>query len=103
MTKDAMGNLANAGVRAFADWAVNDDTAEKAAFRKDAAINLREALSRSTLAVPALTEDEIEFCSGWIFLARKDLGVDDPARLDAYLVERARETLGDGQIHVMNG
>jgi hypothetical protein len=103
MTSNAMGNLAASGLRAFADWAVNNDTAEKTAFRKDAAVNLREAISKSTLAMPALTEDEIEFCSGWIFFARQDLGVDDPAKLDAHLVERARATLADGQIHVMNG
>jgi hypothetical protein len=103
MTKDAMGNLATNGLRAFADWAVNDDSAEKAAFRKEAAVNLRDAISNSSLSMPALTEDEIDFCSGWIFLARTDLGVDDPARLDAHLVERARSTLADGQVHVMNG
>ena len=103
MASDDMGNLPEGGLKAFATWATENDSPEKQAFRKAAAINLRDAIAKSSIPLPALTSEEIEYCEGWIYLARKDLGVTDPGKLDQHLVDLAKSTLANGQIHVMNG
>ena len=99
MGSNDMGNLASGGVHDFAEWALKP---ENKAFRESAAVNLKDALAHTTGA-PPLSADEVEFCAGWIFLARMDLGTDNPEALDKHLVTRAQATLDNDMVHVMSG
>jgi hypothetical protein len=96
---DETGNLPTPGIKAFAEWAVEPEQSE---FRLAALQDLPQAI-KTYPDGPALSAEEVEFCEGWLYLARTEMAVDNEGDLDAALVEKARRHLADGQITTLNG
>jgi hypothetical protein len=96
MTK---GNLPSADINNFAKWAVE---AAQRDFRAAALNDLQDAINQFP-GSPHLTPEEVEFCEGWLYLARKEMEVDQEADLDKALVDKAKRHIIYDQITVMNG
>lgn len=94
------GNLPSPKINEFAKWAVEDGREE---FRAAALSDLQDAIIKFP-GSPELSAAEIEFCEGWLYLARKEMEVDEETDLDAALVEKARRhIIYEGDFTVMNG
>jgi hypothetical protein len=85
-------------IKKFADWAVKPD---QKAFRVAAATDLKDAIEKAPTA-PPLDAAEEQFCEGWIYLARFEIGADNP-NLDDELVKRAKAQIDKDQMTTMNG
>lgn len=96
---ETTGNAPTANVHELATWAVQPEQRE---FRLAAVRNLREALAKYPPQT-RLEEREIEFCEGWLYLARAEIGALGDDELDAMLVEKANKHLSPPGVIVMNG
>jgi hypothetical protein len=97
---DETGNLPTSGVEQFALWAIEPEQRD---FRLAALEDLPQAIQKYP-GGPALSAEEIEFCEGWLYLARKEMAVDEETDLDAALVEKARRHIEDaGQFQTLSG
>jgi hypothetical protein len=85
-----MGNDPTPNIHQFAQWAV---LPEQRDFRLAAITNLRDALDAAK-DDPHLEDDEIEFCEGWLYLARMEIGDVSDDELDKQLVEKANAHMG---------
>lgn len=93
------GNQPSTAINDFALWAVEPEQRD---FRLAALDDLAQAI-KDFPGGPALSAEEVEFCEGWLYLARKEMAVDNESDLDAALVEKANRHITDGDVHVMNG
>jgi hypothetical protein len=89
-------NLPNAKIEDFARWAVFDDTPEKKVFRKKAAkLHKFKEVVDGEPAAPDLDNREYRFCEGWLYLALKEIALENPGdpteeQIDAALVAKAQ-------------
>jgi hypothetical protein len=94
----ATGNQPTGPVETFALWAIEPAQRD---FRLAALDDLPAAIQK--YGGPALSAEEVEFCEGWLYLARKEMAVDNEADLDAALVQKALRHINDGQFSTLNG
>ena len=93
------GNQPTGPMRPFGLWAIHEDQRD---FRLVAVNDLRTALNQYPYE-PPLTEEEVKYCSGWLYLARKEIGNVSEDELDRLLVEKADKHLNDPEAVVLNG
>jgi hypothetical protein len=94
-----MGNDPTNNIHNLATWAVE---AEQRDFRLTAVSDLREALKNYPDEAD-LVDAEIEYCEGWLYLARVEIGDVGDDKLDELLVEKVNRHLHPPDMAVLNG
>ncbi len=102
-TAKSAKNQPDSEVRDLAIWSLTDPASKKA-FRVRAAKahNFRAALAKEPKAPKLTSEEAIQFCEGWLYLARLEFGTTDADNLDQQIVIRAAAHIQQG-IEIMNG